>query len=94
MISCVFIVLCTLFYRLNSAVSDNKHELIQVPLLLDITTYTQNDPQQQIFTITSCSLSYTSIVKTRHHACMELLQQTWDMLYLMKYVAFRKCDQI
>ena len=32
-------MLCTLFYYLNSTVSDNKHELIQVALLLDITIH-------------------------------------------------------
>ena len=40
MLSCLFTIQCTLFYYLNSAISsNNKHELIQVGLLLHITIH-------------------------------------------------------
>ena len=38
-LSRVFMMLCIFFHYLNSAVSDNKYELIQVALLLDITIH-------------------------------------------------------
>ena len=38
-VSCMFMMLCVFFYYLNSSVSDNKHELIQVAVTANITIH-------------------------------------------------------
>ena len=48
-VSCVFMMLCVFFYCLNSGISDNKHELIQVIAPANVTTHKSILGQVQAF---------------------------------------------